>query len=251
MSGINIQTIFDLIKNKENFGLELLYKEYNKMMFAVAFSITKNEEDSKDVVQNILLKLTTLDKDKFPKHGGKSWLYSVIKNEALNYIKKDKRVVYTDKLIDVPIVEENICELFDMENYYDMISTLSDKQKEVVTLKVLGDMSHKEISKILNKPIGTIQWIYNTSIKRLRLVFTAMSTLLFVILGGIVYRISSIKVEEGSGISTSSVGEKTSLITKILSDEVCVCMLIIFCVLLLGTTLFYKNSDKIPTKHNI
>ncbi|MBR2442035.1 MAG: hypothetical protein IKB20_03115 [Clostridia bacterium] len=61
-----------------------------------------------------------------------------------------------------------------MDMYYSMIKGLKDEQQQVVTLKVLGGYTHKEISVMLGKPIGTIQWIYNTSVKKLRIVLSSI-----------------------------------------------------------------------------
>ena len=40
--------------------------------------------------------------------------------------------------------------------------------KEVVTLHVINDLKFKEIAKIMKKPLGTVLWIYNKAIKKLR-----------------------------------------------------------------------------------
>jgi hypothetical protein len=36
------------------------------------------------------------------------------------------------------------------------------------TLKLIGNLKYREIASLLNKPMGTVQWIYNNAIKKLR-----------------------------------------------------------------------------------
>ena len=41
-------------------------------------------------------------------------------------------------------------------------------EKEIATLKLIGNLKYREIASLLNKPMGTVQWIYNNAIKKLR-----------------------------------------------------------------------------------
>ena len=55
-----------------------------------------------------------------------------------------------------------------------MIKGLNEDQRLIVTLKVIGGFTHKEIAQMLQKPIGTVQWIYNVSIKKLRIALSSL-----------------------------------------------------------------------------
>lgn len=158
MNTVKIETIFDLMKNKEPRGFELLYEQHFRIMYGIAYSITGNDELSKDAVQNTLIKLFGLEPHKFPKTHELTWLYTVVKNEALMLLRKEKPVVDISAVAGkLPVIDKSIEDFADMENYYSLISSLNENQKQVVTLKVLGGLSHKEISRMLQKPIGTIQ----------------------------------------------------------------------------------------------
>ena len=166
MNRVKIDTIFDLIKNKEPRGFEILYQQYFRLMYGVAYSITGNEDLSKDAVQNTLIKLFSLEPYKFPKAHALTWLYSVVKNESLMLLRKEKHAIDISTIAEIlPVDDKSIEDFVDMENYYSMISSLNEKQQQIVTLKVLSGMSHKDISHMLEKPIGTIQCIYYMSLK--------------------------------------------------------------------------------------
>lgn len=183
MERMELKPIITLIKNNNREGVELLYKHYFQLMYGVAFSVVKNKEDSYDIVQNVMLKLFNLDREKFPQKGEVSWLYTVVKNEALMLIRKERKKVDIDNIIEQGELDSDIESFVDMEAYYAMLEGLNEKEKEIVTLKVLGGLSHKEISQILGKPIGTIQWIYNVSIKKLRMtlnVSTLIAAIIFI-----------------------------------------------------------------------
>ncbi len=186
---IKIETIFDLIKHKDKRGFELLHEEYYRMMFGVAFTVLNNEEMSKDTVQNVFIKLFNLNYDKFPSANELTWLYTVIRNESLQLLRKEKKHSNYEEIPELPAINDEINDYVDMEAYYSMIASLNDTQKQVVTLKVIGGLSHKEISKITQKPVGTIQWIYNTSIKRLRIALVSLSAFALLIGAALLYQV--------------------------------------------------------------
>ncbi len=263
MNGIKISTVLDLIKNKNSMGYKLLYKHHYKLLFSTAFAVTKNEQDSQDVVQNVVYKLSNMNANRFPEKGEVSWLYRVVKNEAINFVKNRKQYSDIDD-VELPVVDINLDSLIDIDSYYSLIESLNEQQKEVVTLKVLGDFSHKEIARMLDKPIGTIQWIYSTSIKKLRVSLGAMASLVMVLSISAFARVanlySNFKIPQQSlpqsdpGISSSptrpssSPIEESSLLLEIINDNILVVLLSLIVLSILGIIIFMKFSDKIPTK---
>ncbi len=256
MKKIELSSIFDLIKNNDKYGIELLYKNYYDLMFGVAFTMLKNEDISKDAVQNAVIKIWKTDK--YPKSNEKTWLYSVVKNEALMILRKEKQAIPLDEITCLPSSYSKIENFHDMEHFHELIKSLNDNQKEVVTLKVLAGFSHKEIAKILNKPIGTVQWIYNTSIKKLRLALSGLILLIIASVSSLIYRLPSsfkqvIQETEDSTNLPESADDLTplpapELVTVFELDFLSLGLIVLSLVLILFTIIFYKKTDKLPTK---
>ena len=95
-----------------------------------------------------------------------------------------------DELPEIPVPERQLEMLEDMETVQSMLSSLDQKRQNVVTLKVLGGLSHKEIAQLLSMPVGTVQWLYNTSIKSLRRTLTALASVAIVSAGGLMYQVT-------------------------------------------------------------
>lgn len=179
-SKVDVKKAFDLIKSKHDSGIMLLYKNGFSLMYGIAFSISKNEELSKDAVQNTVVQIWALEPEKLPKSSEATWLYSVTKNETLALLRKEKSVENIDDFLSiVDFGKTMLDEFIDKDSYYSLIKGLDEKQKEIVTLKVLGGFTHKEISKILGEPIGTIQWRYNSAIKKLKIALGSFFVLTF------------------------------------------------------------------------
>ena len=175
-----LKDIFIILKSKNQEGFRLFYEKYYRMIYGIAFSVVKNEELSKDTVQAVMLKLFTLPIDKFPASNELSWLYTVTKNEALQLLRKEKQ---TESLegVELPLPKSEIDDYIDMQNFYAMIGELNDKQRKIVSLKILGDMTHRQIGELLDMKTGTVQWLYNTAIIQLRTKLVVSGVLSFIL----------------------------------------------------------------------
>lgn len=156
----------ELKEGKSNY--EELYYICKEMIYKVAFSILKNDEDSKDVQQNIMLKIIKMKTELLPSQHEVSWLYSVIKNEAINFLKKKKSTVNIEEIYKITVEDEKFLDVEFVESYKKIFESLNEKDREIVSLRIFCEFTFKEISKILNMPIGTVQWKYYKAIDTLK-----------------------------------------------------------------------------------
>jgi len=143
-----------------------LMKRYEEKLFRYVNRFTYlTDEDIADVVQesfiNAYQHLNDCDCDlKFS-----SWLYRIVHNQAINFMKKNKQAIKIDVENDDEFVEWLIADT-DIEketiakHFNDFIKTVLDKlkpdYKEVLVLKFFEDKDYSEISDILQKPMGTV-----------------------------------------------------------------------------------------------
>ena len=178
-----IKSIFLKIKENNKKGLEELYNNCHKMVYGIAFSIMKNKEDAEDIMQVVFAKIQELDKTKLPSAKGMTWLYTLTKNETLNYLKKKKGEVSLDTIYEIENKNNEIDKKIDHIEFNRLISKLNEKEQEIISLKILSDFSFQEISELLNEPIGTVKWRYYKSLHSIKRMLgsLAMSIITFVI----------------------------------------------------------------------
>lgn len=189
MNKINITELKELfveIKYDNKVAFEKLYNKYKKLIYGIAFSLLKNEQDSEDIVQIVFTKIYSIDKSKLPIKNEASWLYSVTKNETLNFLKKKKDDISFDDLYEIPDNNNELNKLIEQDNYNRLISKLDNIEKEIVSLKILANLSFEEIGKLLNKPTGTIKWKYYKSVNTLKLLLSNLSMFIVTFLSSIV-----------------------------------------------------------------
>lgn len=173
-----LHKLFEGLKVKDKEAYEELYQKYGTLVYQIAFSILKNKENAEDIMQNVFIKIANLSEDKLPSKYEASWLYSVTKNEAISYIRKNKENISIEE-ISQKSGEDEIEKMLGNSEYRKMISSLEEKEQQIITLKVDIGLSFKEISNLLNMPIGTVQWKYYKSLHSLKLLIGNLS--LFII----------------------------------------------------------------------
>lgn len=180
----SIHNDFEKLKlDKEQYFSKFYSNNYN-LVYRICFSILKNKDNTEDVTQNIFEKIYKLPNDKLAQEYESTWLYTVAKNESLQYIRKNKINSSLDEQVGDFSTENNeIDTIIDQEQYEKLVKKLNKKEGQIVSLKVLSDFTFKEIGEILSIPTPTVQWYYYKSIKSLKVAISnlAMFIITFVI----------------------------------------------------------------------
>ena len=171
------EEIFELLKTNRKLGIEELYKNYSKLVFGVIYSILKNTDETEDLLQNVFIKIFKLDNEKLPTKSHLSWLYSVAKNETINYIKKNSKEKNFENLYEISDNDTEIEKVLDKEYFNNLIKNLPQKQQEILSLKIVSNLSFKEIANILNMKIPAVQWHYYKSLNTIKLLLGNVITI--------------------------------------------------------------------------
>jgi len=124
--------------------------EHQTYLYKFALKLTHNREDAKDLVQDTLLK--AIEKQNYYNSNlGKiqTWLCTILKNEFINKIRKDKIDFIPIKKLYY-IQDQN-----ELPNLYDYNFIHKILRPELIGF--LQGFSYKELAKKLNKSIGTIK----------------------------------------------------------------------------------------------
>jgi len=132
--------------------LGILLPRYTLLLLGVCIKYLKNEEEAKDCVQQIFLKVIT-ELKKYKVEYFKSWLYMVAKNHCLMKIR-DRQGKIPVELSErsMPVVEEQPDRQSFVENdqtielMTEALAELSPEQRQCVTLFYLQKKSYQEIS---------------------------------------------------------------------------------------------------------
>ena len=134
--------------NQEWIGI--LLERYTLLLFGVCMKYLKNEEEAKDCVQQIFLKVLT-EVSKYKITYFKSWLYMVAKNHCLMKLRggPNKNLQeLTENIANAP-AEDKKSEIIENERTYSLleeaIEELNEEQKQCVTLFYIHKLSYNQI----------------------------------------------------------------------------------------------------------
>jgi RNA polymerase sigma-70 factor (ECF subfamily) len=138
-------------QSRDQQWIGILLERYTMLLLGVCMKYLKNEEEAKDAVQQVFLKVLT-EVSKYKIEYFKSWLYMVAKNHCLMKLR-GQQGKYTKELKEETAIEHQQAdknELLANENTFllleQSIGELNEEQKQCVTLFYLQKKSYQEIA---------------------------------------------------------------------------------------------------------
>jgi RNA polymerase sigma-70 factor (ECF subfamily) len=138
-------------QSRDQQWIGILLERYTMLLLGVCMKYLKNEEEAKDAVQQVFLKVLT-EVSKYKIEYFKTWLYMVAKNHCLMKLR-GQQGKYTKELKEETAIEHQQAdknELLANENTFllleQSIGELNEEQKQCVTLFYLQKKSYQEIA---------------------------------------------------------------------------------------------------------
>ncbi len=154
---------------KENLqDIERLYENYAQTVKNIAFSVLKDAYDSEDVMQEVFVKIHKMERKNLPNTGEWNWIYLVTKNTAIDFIKKRKKTICIEEIYNYKNTNDEIEKFISKTSCEKLFVNLSEKEKEILTLKIFSGFSFKEIGLLTNYPTSTVSWKYYKSMDILK-----------------------------------------------------------------------------------
>lgn len=181
------------IKQGDKEALKEIYIAYAGFLFHLILGILGNRENAEDVTSEFFIKLWDVADKYVPGTGHRAWLGRIARNMAIDFLRAHKREIPYDAgerefealaasdedadkggkpgsgygsesgSRDVT-AEEAVSNL----TVKEALDRLKPAEREIVHLKIIGDMTFEEISNLLEIPMGTVTWRYREAIKKLR-----------------------------------------------------------------------------------
>ncbi len=140
--------------DRDNTWLGILLQRYTLLLLGVCMKYLKNEEEAKDTVQQIFLKVIQ-ELQKYRVEYFKSWLYMVAKNHSLMRIREKQgksTAELTDRVSATAQVETDRVKLLENDHTLSLmeeaLKELNPEQRLCVTLFYLQKKSYQEVSEM-------------------------------------------------------------------------------------------------------
>jgi RNA polymerase sigma-70 factor (ECF subfamily) len=164
-----------LLKQGNEQALKEIFTRYNKLLYSYAYKKLEDQEEAKDLVQDLFIRLWSNRESFLLKTSLPSYLFRAVRNRALDIFAhkkiKSDYVASFQAFIDLPqsttdylVREKDISALIDRE-----IQSLSPKMREIFILSRKENYSHKEIARKIGISEETVTKQIKRALKILRL----------------------------------------------------------------------------------
>lgn len=157
--------IIERLKRKDEEAFELVYYEYSNLIYYIAFSITKNREDSEEVLQDTFINMFNSIENYKESNKFKQWLMQIARNLSYNKVSRNKEInnIRDEEYINtLPAKNEEIDLILTIKGILDM------EASNIVILRIVYNLTFKEIAEECNMSLSMVQSIYYQSLKKLK-----------------------------------------------------------------------------------
>jgi RNA polymerase sigma-70 factor (ECF subfamily) len=177
--------LIDKFAQNDQLAFDQLFFKYKSSVYRFAFYLTQNKNEADDLFQETWLRaVKNMNQNKKIKDF-KAWIFTIANNLHRDELrrKKIRRLFFSSRKVEsnVSVDSENDFgqEITTNKNgsshniefnmaFKQAVTNLSFKQRRVFVLQEIEGFKQKEISKMLNIPIGTVKSLFYRAIKFLQ-----------------------------------------------------------------------------------
>ncbi|MEN8772232.1 MAG: RNA polymerase sigma factor [Akkermansiaceae bacterium] len=158
---------------------EDLVDRYYQALYRFGFSLAKNPDRAADLVQQTFVIWAQKGHQLKNRSKAKTWLFTTLYREHLGNARRSQRHPETDITEaehELPHEENDSGRKLDAEHAVTLLSELDEIFRNPLTLFYLQQHSYKEITEVLDIPIGTVMSRISRGKEQLRKKMTSEST---------------------------------------------------------------------------
>lgn len=184
MSTLLEKHIVELLQERDEKAISLLYDNYANTLYGVAYKVVKDEDLAQDVVQESFVKIWKKS-DSYDASKAKlfTWLFRITRNTAIDKLRSVN--TKSDKEIQIDVsdvynlgVNTTRPEFMDVKEHLDKIEP---KYKIVLDALFFEGMTQQEASEELDIPLGTIKSRLKIGLRELRKIYGTSMVLTMIV----------------------------------------------------------------------
>ncbi|AXF57336.1 RNA polymerase sigma factor SigX [Salicibibacter kimchii] len=158
-----------------------LYEQYHQSIYQFIYYMVRDRNVAEELVQDVYIKVLGSYKNFDGKSNEKTWLFSIAKHLAIDYIRKENRqkrkwfgTIVSNEKIDAhdpaPLPEEIAVEKDEVRAVYEALGTCSLAYRQVLILRFIQSLSVKETAESLGWSESKVKTTQHRAIQQLRMI---------------------------------------------------------------------------------
>ncbi len=154
-----------------DYNFDEIVREYSGMLYNHIRRMIGNDEDSRDILQEVFINVYKKI-DSFREESSlKTWLFRIASNKTIDFLRKEKRFK-AEELPETLKEKSNPLQHTEQVLKKDLVNKalmkLKEEEREIVIMKELDGFTFREIAEIKEIPENTVKTKLYTSLKKLR-----------------------------------------------------------------------------------
>ena len=162
--------LMERIRARDVGAFEALYDGYHRLVFGIGLRMLGDPGMAEDLTQTVFLKIWTTP-EAFRGGSFVAWVSRVARNRALDVLRSLAVRPETEFPADLPLdgaLDEDVMAGLDAQRVRDALATLPSEQRGLIELGVFGGLTHQELARRTETPLGTVKTRIRTGLRRLR-----------------------------------------------------------------------------------
>lgn len=167
----NDKLLVSKLRNDDIKAFDALFQKYSDRLYRFSFSLLKNDEDSKEIIQEVFLRIWKKREELDSSKSFKSYLFTIsyrlIIDQLRIRIKDQEYRKFLQEYFNINSIEiESNLDYESLNKKIEIIiEELPEKRKLIYKLSRQKGYSHKEIAQLLGLSIKTVENQINLSLK--------------------------------------------------------------------------------------
>ncbi|UYM04615.1 ECF RNA polymerase sigma factor SigK [Solicola gregarius] len=174
--GDAIGTLLNRASRGDVAAFERIYDELGGAVLGIAVRVLRNRAIAEEVAQEVLVEVWRRAARYEPERGsGKSWIMTIAHRRAVDRVRHEQAMVNRDVNAATAAgsrpfdeVSETVETGLEREQVRRCLDGLTDLQRESVALAYYDGYTYREVSRLLDSPLGTIKTRMRDGLARLR-----------------------------------------------------------------------------------
>jgi RNA polymerase sigma-70 factor, ECF subfamily len=177
------QAIMDLISNRDQNALSVLYDRYARLVYSMAYSAVGRSELAADISQDVFIKIWEKSASFDPSQGKLStWIASITRYRSIDVLRRlnvrpegnmvpwEYQDAQNSSDPDESPVEEAVEKSVRRQRIQKALAQLPENQRQVLALAYFQGYTNSEIAELLQEPLGTVKTRIRLGMQKLRLI---------------------------------------------------------------------------------
>jgi RNA polymerase sigma-70 factor (ECF subfamily) len=147
----------------ERDALKSIYEHEHRWLLGVALRITRERQLAEDAVHDAFMQIWLRAASFDGRLGsGRGWIYTVVRHRALDLVRRagaHREVAHDDDAV-AALIDATVQSGVDADGLMQCLERLDEPKRNCIVLAFVDGLSHDELARRLDTPLGTIKsWV--------------------------------------------------------------------------------------------